>query len=318
MKKRARSIRDATLFVALTVVIYLVGTFVADIELPQTYSELGFNVVAGLVVGAGCYSLTGVVVGRQLRAGGPSERTWYFFGPIVMANYSLSFWLTQRYGAGFAAGVTTATIFRCIQRWQANRNLPKKKSPTALKPPTAGSLGSAIIHIILDLLSIAMATLVLVTGAHLVTALGPAFEGWTATLPGGQSSIGGHRVLATSAVQMVGLLYGAIVTTGYLQALAVGMGDLGFQRTGKYFWACVPYVICLVWSMWQPGLWLGCVSALVVLIAMWAFTNSPPEVALSKPKAALHLFQAHFPKRSNEPRANMESPGTENSEKTAD
>ena len=56
-------------------------------------------------------------------------------------------------------------------------------------------------------------------------------------------------------------------------------------------------MIALGWSARQSGLAFGCASTLLLLIALGIWTDSPPEVAFSKAKAATVLWRSQLLQR---------------------
>jgi hypothetical protein len=108
--------------------------------------------------------------------------------------------------------------------------------------------------------SVFFATLVLITGAQLTTALKPVVERAAEPLPGGHLTVAGHPVVAYVAVSLCGLVFTVAVTSRFLGSIAIGLRDFEIPRAGQYFWACLPYVIALGWSARQSGLAFGCAS----------------------------------------------------------
>jgi len=118
-----------------------------------------------------------------------------------------------------------------------------------------------------------------------------------APFPGGHLTVAGHLVVAGVAMSLCGLVFAVVVTSGFLRALTVGLRDFEMHRVGQYFWACLPYVIALGWSVRQPGLAFGCASTLALLIALGIWTDSPPDVAFGKVKVAALLWRSHLRQR---------------------
>jgi hypothetical protein len=292
---------DVMLHVALVCVILPTGMFLVSRRTPLNGSvrDNVVNLILALVSGGLiCRYITGLMIPPKLTEGGPGNRALFYWGPYLCVLTSLAMWYPEyKYylGPGVAAGFTSATIFRCVRRWQATQATPKEERDASLPPEPVYSRFSLVGKTVTDLgLSIIGIELALITGSLLSDILKPVVEGVAAPLPGGHLRIAGHLAIAYVVVSLCGLAYTVIVTNHFLRALTMGMRDWKMARVAQYFWACIPYGIALGWWVRQSGLAFGCAITLVLLIALGIWTDSPPEVAFSKVKAASVLWRSHL------------------------
>jgi hypothetical protein len=285
------------LFVALVSIIFPAGTFLTRHITPPGVSIWIYVAEAFALGGLICRYL-GSFIPAKLTQGGPGNRALFHVLPLICAEVSFGLWhpgYKYYLGPGVAAGFTAATAFRYARRWQTARATPKKERDAALPPESHASTFTNVGMTIVDLGgSIMFATIALIIGAQLSTALEPVLERAAAPFPGGHLRIAGHLVVAHVAVSLCGLVFTVAVTSGFLRALTYGFEDWKMPRTGQYFWACLPYVIALAWSVRQPGLAFGCASTLALLIALGIWTDRPPNDAFSKVKVASVLWRSRL------------------------
>ena len=232
MRRWRLSRGDIVLYVALVSVILPTGTFLTRHLTPPGIHVWG-NVVMALVVGGLICRYFGFLIPAKLTYGGPANRV--LFGwvlPFACAQWSFAMWhpgFKYYLGPGAAAGFTAATAFRLVRRWQAMHAMSKDERDASLPHSN-----SSLVFQIIDLGgSVFFATLVLITGAQLTTALKPVLERAAEPLPGGHLTVGGHPVVAYVAVSLCGLVFTVAVTSRFLGSIAIGLRDFEIPRLGN-------------------------------------------------------------------------------------